>query len=229
MLKFSNLDLSKYPIPRVRHHVGPQSYLPANQQHRLPAWSPPPIEEALWSEWFANRSAATVLDIGCGRGGFLLRHALFKPELNILGIEVRDSLVSWINSVVRGERIPNAHALWYSVANGLHWISDASVQYATYLFADPWPKKRHHKRRAFTQGFLDELYRVLIPNGVLYLATDRADVDDHQRSVLSNHGGFLINDLNPTSWPFPFPTDQQDFCNRKGIPYTLYSAIRNAR
>jgi tRNA (guanine-N7-)-methyltransferase len=214
------LDLRKYPMPRVRHHVSPQLYMPADRQHVAPTWYPPLIDVAPWTEWFGNGRPADVLDLGCGRGTFLLHHALTFPDRNILGIEVRSMLTRYLADVIGGEGIANA--LWYSVANGLRWIDTASIRYAVYLFPDPWPKKRHVKRRAFTPGFLDEVRRVLQPGAPLYLATDRPDVDDYQREVLNAHGGFTIIDDEP--WPFPFKTDQQMFCERKDIPYVTYMA-----
>lgn len=225
--RFVNMiDFRNYPIPRVRHHVNPQVYLPASQYQGDVRWYPPTIDQADWKTWFHNGLPARVLDIGCGRGGFLLDHALAYPDVNILGLEVRGILVDWTNGVINGERIPNARALWYSVANGLQWIADHSIDYAVYLFPDPWPKRRHHKRRAFVPGFLDELNRVLTPNGRLYLATDRPDVDEYQREVIAEHGIFTVHDLTPEEWPFAFTTDQQRFCHRKNIPYTLAYAAR---
>ncbi len=214
-------------MPRVRHHVSPQLYLPLEQQHIRPSWYPPLIERAPWPEWFGNGAPADVLDIGCGRGGFLLEHAMAFPDRNILGLEVRKMLVEWIGSVVTGERLQNVHAAWYSAVNGLGFIPDASIQYAVYLFADPWPKKRHHKRRLFSAPFLDELDRVLVPGGRLYLATDVPEVAEQQQAALVEHGRFTVHPITDADpWPFPFVTDQQDFCERKGIPYTQFYASR---
>jgi tRNA (guanine-N7-)-methyltransferase len=180
----------------------------------------------VWDDWFLNGAQADVLDIGCGRGGFLLNYALQHPSHNVLGLEVRETLVNWINGVVDGERLANARALWYTVANGLDWIADGSVHTVAYLFADPWPKKRHHKRRAFSGTFLDELHRVMKSDGILYLATDRPDVAEHQSEVIHEHGVFTLEVLDTSSWPFDFATDQQRFCDRKGIPYQLFRAFR---
>lgn len=221
------IDFRRYPIPRVRHHVSPQLYMPLQQQLIRPAWYPPLIDAATWAEWFANAAPATVIDLGCGRGGFLLAHALAFPQVNILGIEVRNVLIEWIQSVIAGEAIPNAHALWYSAVNGLPWIDSGSIDYVTYLFADPWPKKRHHKRRLFSTELLDELDRILAPGGRIYLATDVPEVEEHQRSTIAAHGRFVVHDVSEQyPWPFDFATDQQSFCDRKEIPYSMYVATR---
>ncbi len=227
------IDWTKYPMPRVRHHVNSQAYLPAAQHHVLPAWYPPARASVEWGTWFSNGRSPDVLDIGCGRGAFLLRHALAHPDLNILGLEVRLMLTDYINEIAAGEGLGNAHAEWYTVANGLDWIPAGSIRYAVYLFPDPWPKKRHHKRRAFNDEFLAALHRVLVPGGRIWLATDRTEVDEHQREVLSRSDLFTVSDPvhaydpdRPDLWPFPFATDQQMFCDAKGIPYVLYHAQR---
>lgn len=223
----TGIDFRKYPMPRVRHHVSPQLYLPLERQRFRPTWYPPLIEEVSWADWFANGAGPDVVDIGCGRGGFLLDHALAFPEMNILGLEVRQMLVDWISAVVQGEHLGNAHVAWYSAVNGLGFLPSGSVQYATYLFADPWPKKRHHKRRLFSAPFLDELDRILVPGGRLYLATDVPEVAEHQRATLVEHGRFRVVELSETDpWPFPFTTDQERFCQRKQIPYTQFYATR---
>ncbi|MBM4178027.1 MAG: methyltransferase [Ignavibacteria bacterium] len=219
------IDWSKYPVPRVRHHVNSQAYLPAHQHLFVHHQYPPLRTDAEWGSWFANSKPASVLDLGCGRGAFLIRHALTHPNVNILGVEVRESLADYINGVISGEGLKNAHALWYTLANGLDWIQPGSIDYAVYLFPDPWPKKRHHKRRAFSQGFLKMVHRVLVPGGRLYLATDRENVDAYQREVLSASSLFSISPLmDDTTWPFRFTTDQQMFCDAKGIPYVRYAA-----
>jgi tRNA (guanine-N7-)-methyltransferase len=221
------VNTHRYPMPRVRHHVSPQVYLPVGSLSMVPAWYPPVFARPDWAAWFANGKPADVLDIGCGRGALLLGHANANQDQNILGLEVRESLVQWINTVVDGERLANVRALWYSTANGLDWIDTGSIKMAMYLFPDPWPKKRHHKRRAFTPDFLSMVYRVLQPGGCLYLATDRPDVDEYQRAVLAEDPRWNISDCNDSTWPFEHRTDQQMFCDRKGIPYVRYVAQRH--
>lgn len=224
------IDWKKYPIPRVRHHTSSQLYLPASGQQQLPQLYPLSIASARWSDWFEDGRPARVLDIGCGRGGFMLQHALTYPDQNILGLELRGTLVEWINDVVEGEGITNARAAWYSVANGLDFIATASIDHIFYLFPDPWPKRKHVKRRAFTDEFLTQLHRILVPGGRLYLATDRPDVDEQQRlqlEALPNDRRFEICEVSePSDWPFDFKTDQQQFCERKDIPFVRYYARR---
>lgn len=220
------IDWRKYPYPRIRHHTNPQVYLPRAQLRVVPPNYPPLIEVLEWSAVFANGGAPTALDIGCGMGRFLLEYAWNHPAENILGLEVRKPAVEWIARVIVGEGIPNAAAVWYSVANGLGFLQSKSLRIVTYFFPDPWFKKRHAKRRAFTSVLVQEIWRVLEEGGALYLMTDVTTVDEYQREILQQHGGFLIEEiLNEDEW-FRERTDHECFCRSKGIPYVRLRCIK---
>ncbi|MCX7930180.1 MAG: methyltransferase [Chlorobi bacterium] len=213
------IDLRKYPQPRIRHHANPQVYIPLRQLRIVPPNYPPLIEKIDWQTVFANGRPPTVLDIGSGMGHFVIEYALAHPGENILGVDVRKPAVEWIANVLCGEHIGNAAVLWYSVANGLPFIESESLSTITYFFPDPWFKKRHVKRRAFTPALIKEIYRMLCTEGTLYLMTDVPDVDAYQRQLLSEHGGFDIIDVISEQQWFTEHTDQELFCVAKGIPY----------
>lgn len=213
------IDFTKYPMPRMRHHVNPTLYLPYESHHKRPYWYPPLVEQYTWSDNFANSNPPTVLDIGCGRGGFLLQYALDNPHINILGLELRKQAVEWINGVIKGESIENAAAFWYSAVNNLPFIEDNSIDTVFYFFPDPWHKKRHHKRRLFSTEFLTELDRVMKPDACLYLMTDVETVDEYQQESINEHNIFTFRYCdNDEEWNLP-RTDQEKFSLRKGIPY----------
>lgn len=220
----TTIDFTKYPRPRSRQHVSPNQYLAKDRIRIEPNYYPPLRSSALWHEHFANAHAPQYLDIGCGMGRFLLETALAEPEKNILGLEVREYAADWIRGVIEGERprgvLGNAAALWYSVANGMPFIASASIEKIFYFFPDPWFKKRHHYRRAFTPAFLDECARVLAPEGTFYLMTDVPIVDAYQRETLRRHGMFAFEECpNDGAWGLTAQTDQEIFSLRKNIPY----------
>lgn len=219
------IDYKKYPLPRMRHHTSPNLYLPVNATAFTPEYYPPIIESRDWNLTFANGEPPAVLDIGCGRGAFLLEYAVNNANCNILGIEVRKHAVDWINTVISGENIGNAATLWYSVINGLSFISSQSISAVFYFFPDPWIKKKHHKRRAFTSNYLSEIYRVLRPDGLLYIMTDVFEVDKYQKETLIEYGRFSIE--NVESWNLP-QTDQERFCLRKNIPFVRTVCRKNS-
>lgn len=213
------IDFKKYPMPRMRHHVNPTLYLPFKSHFKSPFWYPPVIETVQWSDYFSDGKAPKVLDIGCGRGGLLIEYALKNPLVNILGMELRKQAVEWIQSVLHGEKIPNAAVLWYSAVNGISFIDSNSIDTVFYFFPDPWHKMRHHKRRLFSLDFLDELNRVMKDDATLYLMTDVEEVDLFQQEVMNEHGKFNFRYCtDDIEWNLP-KTDQEKFSLRKGIPY----------
>ncbi len=223
------IDFHRYPQPRTRHHTNPQFYLPLDQLHVVPMNYPPLVESVDWSEHYANAQAPQAVDIGCGWGNFLLNYAERHPEINVLGIETRMQTTAWLNEVIRGEKLPNVSALWYSVANGLQFLEANSVQSVFYFFPDPWFKKRHFKRRAFTTGLLDQIVRVLQPGGRLYLMTDVPEVDVYQHEVLLEHGSWAVQSIeNDDEW-LGVQTDHELLSQRLNIPYVRRICTRTVQ
>lgn len=210
------IDYKKYPLPYVRHHMSANNYLPVEQLSLIPEKYPPTFKEIDWTEVFLNKKSPNFLDIGCGKGTFLLNMSEQFPDTNILGIELRPALVEWINTFVKGENVPNAAAVRYSVANGIPFIDDESIENVFYLFPDPWSKRKQQFRRAFTTDFLAEVYRVLIPGGKLYLATDLNYIDLYHRKILDEFGKFSYHKPKADEWNFP-TTNKENFCERKNI------------
>ncbi|MCS6966602.1 MAG: hypothetical protein NZ473_07535 [Candidatus Kapabacteria bacterium] len=209
----------KRPLPRLRQHGSAYLYIPLHQLRVRPPGYPSVPEQIDWHELFANGVAPVNLDVGCGEGGFLLRFAREHPYENILGLEVRKTLVQWLEGVIRDEQIPNAAVLWYSVVNGLRFLESSSVRRIFYLFPDPWPKKRHHKRRALSVPLLQEFARVLCPEGLLFWATDSPDLEAYHWRVLSEFGQFCCETVvEDSDWGIPL-TDREQACRRGGIPY----------
>lgn len=212
------IDYKKYPTPRMRHHTAPNLYVRYEDFKILPRYYPPLQQNIDWALYFSNNQPPNVLDIGCGRGGFLLEFATQFPETNIFGLEVRKQAVEWIDDIITGEGIDNAGVLWYNSSNGLPFIQNESLESAFYFFPDPWHKKKHHKRRAFNIDLVNELYRTLSSNATLYLMTDVPEVDSYQQEILNVHGGFNFKYSLDDEWSLPL-TDHENFSLKKGIPY----------
>ncbi len=212
------IDNNKYPLPkRMRHHTAPNLYFPLAELKDKSGYYPPVFEKMDWKTLFYDAMAPKNLDIGCGKGIFLLNYAYEHPDSNILGIEIRRPVVGWINEVARGENISNCAALWYSVVNGLHFIDSSSIDNIFYLFPDPWPKTKHLKRRAYNPDFLSEVQRILSDNGRLYLATDVQEVHDYHQKLLKENGSFDWRQVEREEWDLPV-TNKERFCFEVGLP-----------
>lgn len=213
------IDYTKYPQPRMRHHANPGLYFPLSQHKTTDIRYPSLINSISWEDFFSGGAPPEYLDVGCGLGKFLAEMGMHNPGINMLGFEVRQSAVEWTNNVLAGEEITNAKALWYSAVNGFPFIKNESIEKIFYFFPDPWVKKRHHKRRAFSVELLDEFQRVLKPGGALYMMTDVAEVDEYQQEILAQHNGFSFAYADENEWDIKVKTNHEEFCLRKNIPF----------
>jgi tRNA (guanine-N7-)-methyltransferase len=227
-MNLEKIDYTKYPVPRIRHHANSVFYFPLKQHKNRNFRYPPLVDKFNWNEVFSDGKPPLMLDVGCGMGKFLIETALHNTGKNILGFELRVNAVEWINRVIDGEKIQNSRALWYSVVNGFPFIESCSVEKIFYLFPDPWVKKRHHKRRAFNIELLDEFYRILKHDGILYIMTDVPEVDKHHRETLDEHKKFVYEYVSDKDWNLEIKTNQEDFCIAKEIPFTRMICVKKS-
>jgi len=127
------------------------------------------------SELFGNDNSIH-LEVGSGKGTFLVNQAGLHPQFNYLGIEWANKYYRYSVDRVRRWQLTNVRILRTDVRQFIkHYLRDNSVAAFHIYFPDPWPKKRHQKRRFFTPENLLEVARCLIPSGQLRIATDYAE------------------------------------------------------
>jgi tRNA (guanine-N7-)-methyltransferase len=113
------------------------------------------------------------LDIGCGKGHFMVARATAHPELNFIGIDRQMKRIRRADRKILNAKLSNARLLRAEAFYTLSFmLPPESVSRVHIFFPDPWPKRRHHTRRLFSQPFMEALHRVLITGGQLNLATD---------------------------------------------------------
>jgi len=142
--------------------------------------------EALDFDDLYSRDAKVVLEIGFGNGDSLVEQARQHPHLNYLGIEVHTPGVGHCLLQIEKYGIRNLRLVIGDAVEILQArIAHGSLQRVNLYFPDPWPKKRHHKRRIIQAGFLQLIARVLEPQGALFIATDWAGYAEHVDEVLA--------------------------------------------
>jgi tRNA (guanine-N7-)-methyltransferase len=132
-----------------------------------------------------GRDAKRVLDIGFGDGEALVTNAVNNPGVDYVGIEVHEPGIGHLLLLLEQAAATNVRILSQDAADAVpQLMPDASFDAVDLLFPDPWPKKRHHKRRLVQPRFVAEVARVLRSGGFLHVATDWADYARHTREVL---------------------------------------------
>ena len=126
------------------------------------------------------------LDCGCGKGRFLLAHATAHPDVQFLGLDRMLLRIRKLDSKIQRAGLTNVKLLrmeaFYSLQNLLppHCLRTVYI-----FFPDPWPKRRHHRRRLFSPEFLDILWSRLKPGGTVQVATDHLDYFAEIRKALA--------------------------------------------
>jgi tRNA (guanine-N7-)-methyltransferase len=133
-----------------------------------------------------GRDARRVLDIGFGDGEALITNALNNPGVDYLGVEVHEPGIGHLLLLLEKSGATNVRVIARDAVDVVpDLLPSASFDAVDVFFPDPWPKKRHHKRRLVQPAFVKEIARVLKPRGVLHVATDWADYARHTREVLA--------------------------------------------
>ncbi len=127
--------------------------------------------------WFANPAAPFEIEIGSGKGTFLLGESATNPTTNYLGIEWSREFYLYAADRVRRRALRNVRMLHTDATEFLRWrVPDGIVRTIHLYYSDPWPKARHHKNRVVQDRFLADAHRVLVPGGELRLVTDHPDL-----------------------------------------------------
>ena len=117
-----------------------------------------------------------VIEIGFGDGAALIESALKYPDKNFIGIEVYDSGLGQCLNAINQHKIKNIRLIYRDAVEVFEqFITKKSVEKINILFPDPWPKKRHHKRRLINKRFLALLSKSLINKGIVNISTDWED------------------------------------------------------
>lgn len=181
------------------------------------------IDPLEWRNVFEQNKSVEI-DVGCGRGAFLLWAAQQRPDSNFLGV---DRLLARLRKVekkiqrrglanVRLARIEASYLITRLVPND-------SVSAYHIFFPDPWPKRRHHPRRLFNATLVNELWRTLKTGGNVNVATDHAEYAGQIERVFSESGRFKRVEVEPlpeearTEFELEFLAEGKEICRSRWL------------
>lgn len=138
-----------------------------------------------------GRAAPLIVEIGFGDGAATWRMAQAEPDKNFIGIEVHQPGVGRLLQALEQHGLDNVRVACTDAVPFLRdRLAEASIAELRIYFPDPWPKKRHHKRRIVQPEFLDLAATRLCAGGLLHLATDWRNYAEHMLDVLGAHPAF---------------------------------------
>jgi tRNA (guanine-N7-)-methyltransferase len=138
------------------------------------------------------RQAPLVLEIGSGMGEATVEIARQHPELDFVAIEVHGPGVGSLLNRIHSSELTNLRVIRHDAVEVLErMVADGTLAALHVFFPDPWPKKRHHKRRLVQPGFISLIARKLVPGGVVHLATDWPEYADHMASAFEASASFV--------------------------------------
>jgi len=180
------------------------SEVPAHTQKQTARISPDHWLVPLPVQSYFPRRQPLEIDLGCGKGRFLLARAQAHPAVNFLGIDRMLRRIRKVDRKIVRRGLPNVRLLrveaYYAT---LYLIPAAAVRCYYIFFPDPWPKSRHHKHRLFNPPFLDALDRTLVPGGQVHVATDHQPYFEEIAHILTSDERFT------TTIPVSLPEEQR--------------------
>lgn len=169
--------------------------------------SPEAVDRRLCLKSVFGGEGPVEIEIGIGKGRFLLQSAEARPDVFHLGVEWANKYLRMAESRANRRALENVRFLRADARDLVHRaLPDASVRAFYVFYPDPWPKKRHQKRRFLRPDTVDHLARTLAPGGLLHVATDHADYWASIEPLLDGHPEF--GRLPAFGGPdFPLPVD----------------------
>jgi tRNA (guanine-N7-)-methyltransferase len=157
---------------------------------------PRPID---FAQLYGNTNPVET-EIGMGKGTFLTEQAKARPDVNFFGIEYARWFWRFASDRLRRHGCNNARTVRAEASFFLtEFVPNASISVVHIYFPDPWPKKRHHKRRLIQGPFMKQVERVLVAGGRLQTVTDHQDYFEQIEQVVKSSGMTVVDYNRPGS------------------------------
>ncbi|MBD7935494.1 tRNA (guanosine(46)-N7)-methyltransferase TrmB [Cytobacillus sp. Sa5YUA1] len=178
----------------------------------------PKEQKGQWQACFGNNRPLHI-EIGTGKGRFITGMAKQNPEINYIGIELAESvIVSALDHIIE-EELPNVKLMNIDAAELREVFEKGEVDRIYLNFSDPWPKKRHAKRRLTYQTFLSLYEDILPPHGEIHFKTDNQGLFEYSLMSFSQYGmilKYVSLDLHQSDYEGNIMTEYEEKFSNKG-------------
>lgn len=171
-----------------------------------------------WQERF-GASQPIHIEVGSGKGQFIVEMAKAHPEINYIGIELQTNAIISILEKQLEEKLPNLQLLLVDGADLTDYFAESEVDQVYLNFSDPWPKTRHEKRRLTYKSFLKTYETIAKPNAELHFKTDNQGLFEYSLASLTWYGMTLKQvwlDLHESDFEGNIMTEYEEKFSNKG-------------
>lgn len=172
---------------RLRHKPWAKDKIDQNPQYVV---ANPEMQKGNWHNVF-EKNQPLHIEVGTGKGQFLIGMAKANPDINYIGIELYDSvIVAALDRLIEAE-LPNLKLLNVNAAELDKYFAKNDVERVYLNFSDPWPKSRHEKRRLTYKNFLKLYEDILVDGGEIHFKTDNQGLFEYSLMSFSDYGLLL--------------------------------------
>ena len=200
---------------RVRKRKGAEEHLENNPHYVI---SNPEECKGKWHEVFGNSNPIHI-EVGSGKGRFITEMAAKHPEINYIGIDIQRSVLSYALDKVLAADLDNIKLLLVDGSSLTNYFADGEVNLMYLNFSDPWPKKRHEKRRLTYKSFLETYQQILPEEGEIHFKTDNRGLFEYSLASFSQYGLILKQvwlDLHASDLEDNVMTEYEEKFSNKG-------------
>ncbi|MED1203154.1 tRNA (guanosine(46)-N7)-methyltransferase TrmB [Heyndrickxia acidicola] len=200
---------------RLRHKPWAEDKLKAYPQYVV---QQPEQWKGKWGEVFQNDQPLHI-EVGTGKGQFITGMAKANPHINYLGIEMQTSVIVSALDRIIDEELPNVKLLCVDGSKLLEFFAKGDVNRVYLNFSDPWPKKRHEKRRLTYKGFLKLYEDIMVNEGEVHFKTDNQGLFEYSLMSFSHYGlllNFVSLDLHKSEFEGNIMTEYEEKFSEKG-------------
>lgn len=181
----------------------------------------PQNAQALKGKWQTRftKEQPIHIEVGSGKGRFMIQMAQAHPHINYIAIEIQTSVIVSILDLQLEAQLPNLQILHADGRNLNQYFDQGEVDRIYLNFSDPWPKKRHEKRRLTSSAFLSQYQDILNPQGEIHFKTDNQGLFEYSLYAFSQYGIKLKQvwlDLHQSDFEGNVMTEYEEKFSSKG-------------